>query len=419
MGAHGFQDADSAPQGPVDSRPAWPRAVRPGDLAPMSDPSARPLSIAMIGLRGIPASYGGVERAVEELSAALVGRGHRVTVFARKAYSDQAITQHRGVDVVHLGQINTKHLEAISHTSVALGAALRSRRFDVIHLHATGPAMLSFVPRLFKVPTVATVQGLDWRREKWGPVASGVLRSAARASAVFPNRTIVVSRELQRHYRETFGADTAYIPNGVRLDLRSAGSPVDGLTPDGFVLFLGRLVPEKHVHTLISSYRHVDTDRPLVIAGPDSHSPGYVEELQRLAAGDPRVRLIGARYGDEKTWLLKNALTFVQPSSIEGLPIALLEALGSGRFPIVSDIPENLEPVTLQTSEALGLRVKVGSEEDLARAISEALRREDRALIGRTLQKHVLSVYEWERIAAETEDVYRDVIRRAPAAARR
>jgi glycosyltransferase involved in cell wall biosynthesis len=419
MGAHGFQDARSGPDDRLDPPSAWPRAVGPADLPQLADVSAEPLSIAMIGLRGIPASYGGVERAVEELSASLVDRGHRVTVFARTAYSDASVTTHRGVDVVHRGQINTKHLEAISHTAVALGAAMRSRSFDVIHLHATGPAMLAFVPRLLNVPTVATVHGLDWRREKWGPVASAVLRTAARASAVFPTRTIVVSRELQRHFRDSFGAETVYVPNGVSLDTSSRGTPFDDLTPDGFVLFLGRLVPEKHVHTLISAYRRVKTDAPLVIAGPASHSPEYVDRLQKLAVGDPRVRLVGARYGDEKTWLLNNASAFVQPSSLEGLPIALLEALGSARFPIVSDIPENLEPVTLDTNETLGLTVKVGSEEDLARAIQEALQRKDRELVGRRLREHVLRTYEWQRIGADTEGVYRDAVRTGRRAHRR
>ncbi len=120
------------------------------------------------------------------------------------------------------------------------------------------------------------------------------------------------------------------------------------LESDSYVLFLGRLVPEKHVHTLIRAYRQVPGSTPLVIAGPGSHSPEYVEELTRLAGEDDRVRMLGPRYGEEKAWLLHNAAAFVQPSSIEGLPIALLEALAAGCYPIVSSIPENLEPVTVE-----------------------------------------------------------------------
>jgi glycosyltransferase involved in cell wall biosynthesis len=386
--------------------PAPGLAVR--RVADRSVTEQRPLRIAMVGLRGIPATYGGVERAVEELSATLAGNGHEVTVFARRSYCDAPTTRHRGVEVVHLGQINTKHLEAISHTAWAVAAALRSRRFDVVHFHATGPSLLSFVPRLIGVPTVATVQGLDWRREKWGPIARLVLRMAARASAVFPSQTIVVSRELERHFQECFDTDPVYIPNGVERPTTDT-IPIDGLEADRFVLFLGRLVPEKHVHTLIESYRHVETDLPLVIAGPSSHSPDYVERLERLAARDPRVQLVGPRYGGEKAWLMSNALAFVQPSSIEGLPIALLEALEAGRFPIVSDIPENLEAVTVG-DERIGLQVPVGDLEALAAAIQHAIGRSDRGPVDQRLCDQVRRAYDWNRIAEATELVYREAI---------
>jgi glycosyltransferase involved in cell wall biosynthesis len=391
----------------VEPAPAVERAQPTTSRARVAED--RPLRIAMIGLRGIPATYGGVERAVEELSATLAGRDHKVTVFARRSYcEDAAPNLHRGVEVVHLRQINTKHLEAISHTAWAVAVALRSRRFDVVHFHATGPSLLSFVPRLVGVPTVATVQGLDWRREKWGPGARVVLKIAARASAVFPSRTIVVSRDLERHFREHFDRDPVYIPNGVE-EPTDETIPVAGLDADRFVLFLGRLVPEKHVHTLIESYRHVNSDLPLVIAGPSSHSTEYVERLQQLAAGDPRVQFVGPRYGGEKAWLMRNARAFVQPSSIEGLPIALLEALEAGRFPIVSDIPPNLEAVTVG-GERVGLQFPVGDVEALGAALQQAIDRADRDSVARRLNGHVRRAYDWNRIAEATEVVYRQAI---------
>jgi glycosyltransferase involved in cell wall biosynthesis len=368
------------------------------------------MRIAMIGLRGIPATYGGVERAVEELSAQLVERGHEVTVYARSAYSDANLHEHRGVRVVRLPQLNTKHLEAASHSAVAMAHALATRRFDVIHLHATGPGALSPLARLAGTPTVVTVQGLDWRREKWGPAARTVLQLAAACSARFPDRTIVVSRELKRYFAEHHGADAVYIPNGVHEERDEGEPPQPDLEPDRFVLFLGRLVPEKHVHTLIRAYRRVEGDLPLVIAGPDSHSPGYLAELRVLAAEDPRVRLLGPQYGPNKTWLMRNALAFVQPSSIEGLPIALLEALAGGRYPIVSSIPENLEPVTVG-EETLGGTVRVGDEQDLATAIASAIDAPDRADVGHRLQDHVREAYDWAAIAEATEATYRDALR--------
>jgi glycosyltransferase involved in cell wall biosynthesis len=368
----------------------------------------RPLRIAMIGLRGIPATYGGVERAVEELAAQLAERGHDVTVYARSAYSEPGRTEFRRVSITRLPQINTKHLEAASHTSLSLLHALVRGRFDVLHLHATGPGAMAPVARLAGVPVVVTIQGLDWRREKWGRMARVVLRMAARLAAKTPDRAIVVSRELERYYRDELGAMTSYIPNGVKPEQPPDASAILDLDPDSYVLFLGRLVPEKHVHTLIRAYRRVEGATPLVIAGPGTHSPDYVSEIRRLAEQDERVRLLGPQYGNDKAWLLHNARVFVQPSSIEGLPIALLEALAAGCFPVVSAIPENLEPVTVD-GDRLGKSFPVGDELALANALQVAIDHPERSKTGRRLGDHVRREYDWESIAGRTEAIYRDV----------
>lgn len=378
----------------------------------LSTPNDRSLRVAMIGLRGIPATYGGVERAVEELAAHLAERGHQVTVYARAAYSEPGQKSFRGVDIIRLPQVNTKHLEAASHTTLALAHALTQRKFDLVHLHATGPGALAPLARAARVPVVVTIQGLDWRREKWGPSARLVLRLASKLAVTGSDQAIVVSRELERHYRDEFGAATSYIPNGVSPQEPPSSMP-DGLdlAPDSYVLFLGRLVPEKHVHTLIRAYRRVEGSTPLVIAGPGTHSPDYVAELSRLAADDARVRLLGPRYGEEKAWLLHNARAFVQPSSIEGLPIALLEALDAGCFPVVSSIPENLEPVTVGT-EQLGVSFPVGDEEALAQTLRYAIDHPARGEHIARLQDQVREQYNWGSIAERTEGVYREVVAR-------
>ena len=377
-------------------------------------PGDRPLRVAMIGLRGIPATYGGVERAVEELAAHLAGRGHDVTVYARNAYSEPGRTEFREVSIKRLPQINTKHLEAASHTFIALMHALLRRQFDVIHLHATGPGAMAPLARMARVPVVVTIQGLDWRREKWGKGARVVLQLASRMAARSPNRAIVVSRELQRYYRDELGAPTSYIPNGVKPETPPPDLATLDLEHDSYILFLGRLVPEKHVHTLIRAYRRVEGQTPLVIAGPGTHSPGYIAEIVKLAQQDDRVRIIGPQYGREKAWLLHNARVFIQPSSIEGLPIALLEALAAGCFPVVSAIPENLEPVTVDHTQ-LGISFPVGDEAALARALQGAIDHPDRAGTGACLSEHVRREYDWASIAVRTEALYRDVLSRSSA----
>jgi glycosyltransferase involved in cell wall biosynthesis len=373
----------------------------------------RPLSIGMIGLRGIPATYGGVEAAVEGLSAELVRRGHSVTVYGRSAYCEPELTEYRGVKLRPLPQINTKHLEAVSHTLVASAVAVAQGMHDVLHLHATGPAMFSVIPRLARTACVATVQGLDWRREKWGPLASRVLRLGAFAAATVPHETIVVSRSLERELREQYSScDPTYIPNGIDQSKLRGGRPVADLAPGNFILFLGRLVPEKGVHTLIEAYGRLDTAAPLVIAGPDSHSSDYVGELRELASRDRRVQMIGPRYGEEKTWLLQNASMFVQPSTVEGLPIALLEAIACGQFTIVSDIPENTEVVS-RDGHRHGLVFRTGDVDDLTTQLSQALGNPHRQEEGVECRRDVLGEYTWPRVAADTERVYQRALARS------
>jgi glycosyltransferase involved in cell wall biosynthesis len=152
-----------------------------------------------------------------------------------------------------------------------------------------------------------------------------------------------------------------------------------------------------------------------VIAGPGSHSPDYVEDLARLAQEDGRVRMVGPRYGEEKAWLLHNAAAFVQPSSIEGLPIALLEALAAGCYPVVSSIPENLEPVTVD-GDQLGASFPVGDEAALAQVLRGVLERTDRRATGERLSAHVRREYDWGVIAARTEAVYRGIVDRTSVA---
>jgi glycosyltransferase involved in cell wall biosynthesis len=189
--------------------------------------------------------------------------------------------------------------------------------------------------------------------------------------------------------------------------------PVEGLVAGRFVLFLARLVPEKQAHVLVRAFRKVESDYRLAIVGPSSHSDTYVREVEELAGEDDRVHLLGPRYGAEKAWLLRNAAAFVQPSTLEGLPIALLEALALNQFTIVSDIPENVEAVTLPGEEPYGLVFRAGDVDDLAGKLTQALSPDSRLLsdtprVGRLIRER----YDWERVAGETELVYRQAVAR-------
>jgi glycosyltransferase involved in cell wall biosynthesis len=370
------------------------------------------LSIAMIGLRGIPATHGGIEYTVEALSVELARRGHDVTVYARTAYAPSRAPSYRGVRLRHLPQIDTKHLEAASHTLLAVLDAIRTRRHDVLHLHATGPALFSVLPRLAGIPTVVTVHALDHRREKWGRAARAALRLGLRVAATVPDRTIVVSGQLERHLREAFGADPVHIPNGIDPEQFEATERVGDLAPGRFLLFLGRLVPEKGVHTLLRAFTRTDLPHRLVVAGPGTHTDAYVRDLEALARQDERVTLLGPAYGEQKAWLLRNAALLVQPSTLEGMPIVLLEAAACGCPCLVSDIPEHLE-IVRDGDEDRAARFRAGDEEALAAALARAVGDEQAPLRADALRRMVVSGYRWQAIAERTEAVYEQAVAKA------
>lgn len=360
------------------------------------------MRVAMLGLRA-PGAEGGVERVVSELGPRLVRRGCEVTVFTRGRYT---VSGHDlgGMRVVDVPTVYTKHLEAIVHTSLAMPQALRG--FDVVHLHATGPSLLSFLPRLAGVPTVATVHGFDWRRAKWSAPARTVLRAGAWAAGCFPHAVITVSRETTAHYARR-GHKVTFIPNGApdipEVPLEEAGVP--GLEP-GFLLYLGRLVPEKGIEVLLAAHRVSRTSRPLVITGSSGHSEAYARRL-REAAG-PGVHFTGSRFGRAKAALLHHAGAYVSASRLEGMPLGLLEAMSTGRVCLVSDIEPHRQVIW---SEDLGVRIAVDDVDAWARALTR-LDEGDFTGCGDRARQQVASDHDWERIADRTLSVYRFAIDR-------
>jgi glycosyltransferase involved in cell wall biosynthesis len=373
----------------------------------------KPLRVAMIGTRGVPATYGGVERAVEELAARLASRGHRVTVYCRTSYGASRPDSYRGVRLRYLPAVDTKHLEAISHTFLATLDAI-VRRYDVVHFHAIGPTLCAPLARLARLRVVSTVHSLDFRGGKWGRVARLVLRLGARCAARMPHRTIVVSRQLQSYFADRYTAHTTYVPNGVELVRGDGVASVHDRLDHGHLLFLGRLVPEKGVHTLIEAYRSLDTTLPLVIAGPSSHSAGYERTLHELARGDPRIRLVGAVYDGAKTELVRLAYVFCQPSTHEGLPIALLEMMGEGICPVVSDIPEHLEVVSTECDGSAAIVFDAGDPDSLREALELVLGDPDLVRErGQAARAVVADRYSWDDTVAQIEAVYGEATERA------
>jgi glycosyltransferase involved in cell wall biosynthesis len=371
-------------------------------------PSHPGLRIAMIGQKGLPATFGGIEHHVEELGSRLVERGHEVTVFCRPSYGEARRERYRGMRLPQLPTVGTKHLDAIVHSALATTVAMRSS-FDILHYHAIGPGMLAALPRVAsRARVVLTVHGLDDQRAKWGLAARTLLRTAGWLSAHVPDATIVVSRDLERHYRDVRGRHTLYIPNGVCTPAADSNDPVLdrlGLKAGHYLLFVGRLVPEKAPDLLTSAFRQVPGDHRLVLVGGSSFTDAYQELVRRLAADDPRVVLTGYLFGSELATLYRNAAAFVLPSSLEGLPLTLLEAASYGTPVVASAIAPHIE--VLDGSGPGGRLFAPGDRQQLTQVLTQVLaNREVERQGAELLRERVLRAYSWDDAAAATERAY-------------
>ncbi|HET7475021.1 MAG TPA: glycosyltransferase family 4 protein [Dermatophilaceae bacterium] len=369
----------------------------------------RPLHIAMIGQKGLPATYGGIEHVVSETGRRLADRGHRVTVFTRASYGTPPPSPYLGMDVVPAPTVASKHLDAIVHSATSTAKALRMG-CDVFHYHALGPGLVAPVPRYLSRSKVAlTVHGLDHQRGKWGLGARAVLGTAHWMSSRVPDRTIVVSRALQEHYRTHFGRSTEYIPNGVSLPEPAPAAPIEafGLTPGRYVLFVGRIVPEKAPDLLVEAFGQVTGgDVQLAVVGDTSWTDGFTDRVRELAARDPRVVLTGYAFGETLRALYQHAGVFVQPSYVEGLPLTLLEAISHGLPVLTSDIPPHVEVIGSDGGPARRT-FRTGDVGSLARALQDLVGGFDTLREpARAFRDQIMGDYDWDSVTDQLEQVY-------------
>jgi glycosyltransferase involved in cell wall biosynthesis len=378
----------------------WPPKSTKAAPAPVITP---PLRVAFIGGRGMVSKYSGIETYYEEVGKRLVEMGHDVTVYCR-SYFTPAQPEYQGMRLVRLPTFRSKHLETFVHTWLSTLHVMFSD-CDIVHYHAQGPALFSFFPRLVGKKTVVTVQGQDWQRKKWGRFASLTLRLGEFASARLPNRTMVVSKALQRHYQAVYGVQATYVPNGSMIRKRVTPSQMSewGLEPDNYILFLGRFSPEKNCHLLIEAYEKLDTRAKLVLAGGSSYTNAYVDELRKHQS--EHVLFLDWVYGRALDELLTNAALFVLPSDLEGLSLALLDAMGAAVCVLTSNIPENREVIG-----GAGFTFQAGDATDLARMLRLLLSdAQSRVMAGRNAQTRVRERYLWPQIAAEIGHSYAEL----------
>lgn len=363
------------------------------------------MKIVVTGTRGIPLIQGGVETHCEELFPRIAALGHDVTVIRRSCYvtDDNRISEFKGVKLLDIYAPRKKSLEAIVHTFLAVLKAKRMKA-DVLHVHAIGPALLIPFARLMGLKVVMTHHGPDYDRGKWGRLAKWVLKTGEKAGAKYSNRIIVISKVIASILSDKYNRrDTDLIFNGVTTPQISGRTDYIeglGLTPGRYVVAIGRFVPEKNFHRLIESFSQSGLAAQgwkLAIAGDADHEDDYSRSLKALAA-ENGVVLTGFIKGEKMSQLMSGAALFVLPSSHEGLPISLLEAMSYGKDVLVSDIPANTIP-ELNESDFFPV--------DDVDALTKALRRKLSAPCLR--REHDLSAYNWDNIARQTEELYRSL----------
>ena len=312
------------------------------------------LRIGMLGHKRIPSREGGIEVVVEELSTRMAELGHQVICYNRsghhvsgREFDGKHQKEYRGVRLKYVPTLNLKGLAAMT-ASVTASIAAVFDRLDVVHYHAEGPAFMCWLPRLLGKRVIVTVHGLDHKRAKWGKLASTYIMMGEKNAARFADEIIVLSRGVQQYFWDTYNRKTRFIPNGVnRPQLKEAQliKKKFRLEKNGYLLFLGRIVPEKGLRYLIEAFKGLKTDKKLVIAGGSSDTDLFLQELKDLAAGDERILFTGFVQGRELEELYSNAYLYVLPSDLEGMPLSLLEAMSYGNCCVVSDIPECREVV--------------------------------------------------------------------------
>ena len=371
----------------------------------------RKLKVAMIGHKRIPSREGGVEVVVEELATRLTEQGYEVEAYNRSGYHVSGKDfgggrkkYYKGIRIIIVPTFKNGKLNAIVYSVLATIRALFGG-YDVIHYHAEGPCSTLFIPKLFGIRVVATIHGLDWQRAKWGNFASKVLKFGEKMAARHADEVIVLSRNVQQYFLDTYGRNTHFIPNGIARPQICESREITekyGLVKDGYILFLARLVPEKGLHYLINAYSQLDTDKRLVIAGGSSHSFEYMKKVQGMAARDPRILMTDFVQGRILEELYSNAYLFVLPSDIEGMALSLLEAMSYGNCCVVSDIKENIEVV-----EDKAITFEKGNTEDLKKKLADLLEHPeevDRYKAAST--EFICSKYNWEDVVRQTEELY-------------
>lgn len=370
------------------------------------------MKIAMIGHKRIPSREGGIEVVVEELSTRMVNKGNQVTCYNRggkhvldKHQKLSNINEYKGITLKKVPTIDYKGLAAMTSSFSGTLKILFSSN-DVVHYHAEGPcAMIPIIKFFSKKKVIATIHGLDWQRAKWGGFATKYIKFGEKMAVKYADEIIVLSENMQQYFSTQYNRSTRLIRNGVNepelLDEKLLVNKWN-LHKDEYILFLGRLVPEKGIHYLIEAYSKLNTNKKLVIAGAASDTSEYYAELKEMAKNNPNIIFTGFVQGENLQALYSNAYLYVLPSDLEGMPLSLLEAMSYSNCCVTSDIPECKNVI-----QDKGVIFNKGDVNDLQHKLQHLIDNENIVNDYREdAKKYVLANYNWNNIVDDTLKLY-------------
>lgn len=370
------------------------------------------MRIAMLGHKRIPSREGGVEIVVSELSSRMAALGHSVTAYNRSGkhvsgneYTTVQGREYKGVRLKRVFTIDKKGLAAMTSSFFAALCAAFGK-YDVVHFHAEGPCAMLPIVKLSGKRVIATIHGLDWQRAKWGGFAARYLKLGEKIAAKYADEVIVLSKNVQQYFKVTYNRKTMFIPNGIERPQKRDAVQINekwGIEKHGYILFLGRIVPEKGILYLIDAFKNVNTQKKLVIAGGASNTDEFMAQVKERAAGDARIIFTGFVQGEILEELFSNAYVYTLPSDLEGMPISLLEAMSFGNCCIVSDIPECSEVV-----EDKAVMFRKGDINDLAGKLQRLCDNPTEVEeYRRNAADYICGKYSWDDVTAQTIELYK------------
>lgn len=369
--------------------------------------------IVMLGQKRVPSREGGVEIVVEELAVRMAERGYDVTCINRKGhhvsgkqYDGERIQLYKGIKLKTVPTIDKKGFAAMSASVTgAFKAALG--KYDIVHFHAEGPCVMLWLPKMFGKKCIATIHGLDHKRAKWGKLASLYIMLGEKCAVRFADHIIVLSKNVQDYFKKKYDRETVLIPNGVnKPNIRTADeiSTRYGLVKNDYILYLGRLVPEKGLEYLVKAFKFVKTEKKLVIAGGSSDTEEFEQKIRNIAKEDTRIFFTGFVQGKILDELYSNAYMYVLPSDLEGMPLSLLEAMSYGNCCLVSDIEE-----CISVTEDKALSFKKGDIIELGKKLQYACDNPEIVYKMKSeASEYICNKYNWDEVVDKTLELYFD-----------